>query len=72
VNPQTGWRNKEMDNPIVNNSYREYMIKKYGAEKVKFLEMLSQHPMKFSTWELVEMKRNFDAQIDVELKKFKK
>ena len=72
VNPQTGWRNKDMDNPTTNNGYRQFMIKKYGAEKVQFLEMLSQQPVKFSTWELVEMKRNFDAQIEVELKKFKK
>ena len=61
-----------MDNPTTNNGYRQFMIKKYGAEKVQFLEMLSQQPVKFSTWELVEMKRNFDAQIEVELRKFKK
>jgi hypothetical protein len=72
VNPQTKLRNMKMYDPIVNDGYRHFMIKKYGAEKVAFLELHAHSSVKYSTWELVQMKAEYDRLFEVELKRLKK
>ena len=39
VHPQSGHKNRDMDNPIVNNEYREFMVNRYGLEAVQELEI---------------------------------
>jgi len=69
VHPQTGHCNRDMDNPIVNNQYREYMVNRYGLEAVQDLEIRSKQTKKYSAIELIEMKKDYDKQIFDILKK---
>ncbi len=69
VHPQTGHCNRDMDNPIVNNQYREYMVNRYGLESVQDLEIRSKQTKKYSVIELIEMKKDYDKQIFDILKK---
>ena len=71
VNPQTKTRNMTMHDPTINQGYTNYMIKRYGIDRVKELERLSMIPVKYSVFELEQMKAEFDRQIEIELKKFK-
>ena len=60
-----------MHDPTINQGYTNYMIKRYGIDRVKELERLSMIPVKYSVFELEQMKAEFDRQIEIELKKFK-
>lgn len=63
VHPQSGHKNRDMDNPIVNNEYREYMVNRYGLEAVQDLEIRSKQSKHYSAIELIEMKKDYDKQI---------
>lgn len=69
--PQEKYKNMDMMNPVTVMEYRDFLINKIGLQKVEWLESVAHLPVKYSTFELVEMKRQFDNEI-AEIKKIKK
>lgn len=68
--PQEKHKNMDMMNPVTVMEYRKFLIDKIGLDQVEWLESVANLPIKYSTFELVEMKREFDKQI-AEIKKIK-
>jgi len=63
VHPQAGHKNADMDNPIISAEYTAYMIARYGAEEVEKLVQRSKQTKKYSTFELIWMKKEYDNQV---------
>lgn len=62
--PQEKYKNMDMMNPVTVLEYRNFLIKKVGIERVEWLEMASKLQIKYSVFELVEMKRQYDKEIE--------
>lgn len=60
VHPQSGLKNRDMDNPIVSAEYTEYMLNRYGKDEVEKLILRSKQIKKYTTFELIEMKKGYD------------
>lgn len=61
--PQEKYKNLDMMNPVTVLEYRNWLIQKVGLERVEWLEMASKLNIKYSTFELIEMKKNYDNEI---------
>lgn len=70
VHPQTGIKNRDMDNPIVSGEYTQYMIKRYGEEAVEQLYIRSKRTIKYTSIELTLMSEKWEKEIE-RLKKIK-
>ncbi len=70
--PQEKNKNLDMQNPSTVMEYRNFLTSKIGIEKLEWLESVYRLPVKFSTFELVEMKKEYDRLIEVEMLKLKK
>lgn len=64
VNPQEKYKNMDMMNPLTVIEYRNWLIKKIGLQRVEWLEMASKLQAKLSTFELIEMKKQYDNEIN--------
>ena len=61
VHPQEKNKNKNMDDPIVSQEYREYMHKRYGKKAVEELEKRTHKNVKYSAFELMEIAKKYEA-----------
>jgi len=71
VHPQSKVKNMNMNDPVVSGEYTAYMINRYGADEVEKLIQRSKQTRKYSTFELMTMKIDFDNQINEILKTIK-
>lgn len=70
VNPQSKSDNMNMNNPVVSGGYTDWMIHRYGKDAVDALIARSYIKKKYSTIELIEMKKQFDSEIEELLKRY--
>ena len=70
VHPQTGIKNRDMDNPIVAGEYTQYMIDRYGEKAVQELYVRSKQTKKYTADELNLMAQAWELKIE-KLKKIK-
>ena len=63
VNCHEKFLNLTMHNPVVSMQYRNWLIEKVGLQRVEWLEMASHLTIKYSTFELIEMKKQYDKEI---------
>ena len=68
--PQEKYKNLDMMNPVTVFEYRNFLIQKVGLQRVEWLEMASYLTIKYSSFELIEMKNQYDKEI-AEIKKVK-
>lgn len=68
--PQEKVKNMDMMNPITVMQYRSFLIKKIGLNELEKLESTYRIERKFSTFELIEMTKNWKCEIEL-IKKVK-
>lgn len=64
VNPQSKRANLNMNDPIIQKEYREWMIKTYGEKRVQEIEIRSKISKKYSTFELKIMEQDFNKRFN--------
>lgn len=68
VHPQSKIKNFNMGTGFVADEYKSYLIKRYGKEAFEILEIQAKIPKKWSNFELIEMRKDFNRQYLVLLK----
>jgi hypothetical protein len=68
VNPQEKNKNMDMQNPITNQQYTAYMIKKYGNDAVHNLVNRSHMQIKYSSFELKEIAKKYKLMCENKIK----
>ena len=61
--PQGAGMNMRMHDPIVNNRYRQFMLDKFGQDKLDEMESRSLMPKKYNAIELEQMAKEYEAKI---------
>lgn len=64
VHPQAKMANKNMNDPFINNGYRNYLINRYGQSEFDKLEALATLPRKYHATELEEMIERYQKQLE--------
>jgi len=62
VHPQNGAKNMTMGDGFVADEYKSYLIKRYGKEAFESLEIQARIPKKWSNFELIQMRKEYNRQ----------
>jgi hypothetical protein len=63
VHPQSKIANRNMNDPVIQDEYKTFLIYRYGIEAVKQLEQLTKIPKKYSAIELEMMADEFNIEV---------
>ena len=67
VHPQCKRCNMLMNDPVINDAYKEFMVDMYGERRVKAMKKITYLPRKkFNRDEVIEFQRNLKARIKQE------